>query len=144
MLSVVPDINVLVSALLNQHGYPGRIQAAWERGELLFVMSEPILEKTDEVLHRPFITSAFPSPEIAEDRIRRVLSLLRKRSYKTPHALGLKVVEKDPEDDTILIAAVEGGADCIISGDAHLKDLGEYEGIPILTPADFVTQYNIP
>ena len=143
MLSVVPDINVLVSALLNQHGYPGRIQAAWERGELLFVMSEPILKKTDEVLHRAFITSAFSSPEIAEDRIRRMLALLRKRSRKTPHALDLKVVEKDPEDDKFIIAAIEGNADCIISGDAHLKDLGEYKGIPILTPADFVAQYNI-
>ncbi len=41
-----------------------------------------------------------------------------------------------------IIAAVEAHADCIISGDAHLKDLGEYQGIPILTPADFVTKYD--
>jgi len=43
-----------------------------------------------------------------------------------------------------LIAAVEGGADCIISGDRHLKTLGSYQGIPILTPEAFVTQYKIP
>jgi predicted nucleic acid-binding protein len=53
-------------------------------------------------------------------------------------------VKDDPEDDTIIIAAVEGNADCIISGDAHLKNIGSYQNIPILSPVDFVTRYHIP
>ena len=147
MPAAVPDVNVLVSALINQNSPPGRIQAAWERKEIEFITSPVIIAKTDEVLHRPSITrilSAVFSEEQREGHIQRFLSALRRRTRSTPHLLDLQVVEKDPEDDTILIAAVEGRANCIISGDAHLKDLGEYQGIPILTPADFVTQYNIP
>ena len=144
MLRVVPDINVLVSSLIKQRGPIQRIQAAWEKDTLLFITSEPIIAKTDEVLHRGKITSLFPTPQLAEERIQRFLATLRRRAVQVPHLLDLQVVAKDPEDDTILIAAVEGHADCIISGDKHLKDLGEYQGIPILTPAEFVTQYNIP
>ena len=144
MLTVVPDVNVLVSSLIKQRGPIQRIQAAWEADTLLFVTSEPIIAKTDEVLHREKITSLFSTPELAEERIQRFLAALRRRAVQTPHQLDLRVVEKDPEDDTIIIAAVEGNADCIISGDAHLKNLGDYENIPILTPAEFVTQYNIP
>jgi putative PIN family toxin of toxin-antitoxin system len=144
MLRVVPDINLLVSSLINPFGVPGRIRAAWERRELMFICSLPMIEKADEVLHRPSIVSAFSSSEVAEERIQRFLRLLRRRAVRTPNRLNLQVVEKDPEDDTVLIAAVEGKADCIISGDRHLKDLGSYENIPIFTPSEFVTRYDVP
>ena len=144
MLTVVPDVNVLVSSLIKQRGPIQRIQAAWEADTLLFVTSAPIIAKTDEVLHREKITSLFSMPGLAEERIQRFLATLRQRAMQTPYQLDLKVVEKDPEDDTIIIAAVESNADCIISGDKHLKDLDTYQGIPILTPAQFVDQYHIP
>ena len=65
------------------------------------------------------------------------------RTILTPHNLKLTVVERDPEDDNIIIAAVEGKADCIVSGDRHLQDLDSYEDIPILSPSEFVARYNI-
>ena len=120
----------------------GRIQAAWERKEVEFITSPVIIAKTDEVLHRPSITrilSTVFSEEQREGHIQQFLSALRRRTHITPHLLDLRVIKADPEDDTILIAAVEGKADCIISGDAHLKNLGTYQDIPILTPAEFVT-----
>jgi len=137
---VVPDINVLVSALINRSSPPGRIIAAWRRREIVFVTSQTIIDKVDEVLHRPI----FASYGITDAQIARLRKALHKYAVRTPHTLNLQVIKEDPEDDTILIAAVEGHADCIISGDKHLKDLGQYQGIPILTPADFVTRYNIP
>jgi putative PIN family toxin of toxin-antitoxin system len=146
VLEVVPDINVLVSALINQYGFPGRIQAAWERGELLFITSIPIIAKADEVLHRPSIfnllSSAYPAGQ-AEAQVQRFLHALRQRTRLTPHRLNLQVIVEDPEDDAILIAAVEGKAHSIISGDRHLKNLESYQGIPILSPAEFVTQHQI-
>ena len=56
----------------------------------------------------------------------------------------MAAILKDAEDNAILAAAVEGRADCIISGDRHLKNLGEYQDIPILSPAEFVAQHHIP
>ena len=45
----------------------------------------------------------------------------------------------DPDDEKILEAALAGEADCIVSGDKkHLLALNAYEGIPILSPAEFL------
>lgn len=96
------------------------------------------------MVHREKITSLFPTPELAQERIQRFLAALREEAIQTPHQLVLQVVKDDPEDNTIIIAAVEGNADCIIAGDKHLKDLGTYQNIPILSPAEFVGTYQIP
>lgn len=44
---------------------------------------------------------------------------------------------RDPEDDNVLAAAIEGKCDCIITGDKDLLIIGQYGGIKILSPSDF-------
>jgi uncharacterized protein len=41
----------------------------------------------------------------------------------------------DPDDDAVLACAVAAKADLVVSGDPHLLKLGQYEGVPIVTPA---------
>jgi len=50
----------------------------------------------------------------------------------------LSVVERDKSDDRILECALEAKGDYIISGDSHLLSLKEYQGIKILSPAEFL------
>ena len=51
----------------------------------------------------------------------------------------LRVVEADPSDDKFIECAVEGKADYLVSGNKkHLTVMKEYQGIQILTPAQFV------
>ena len=45
---------------------------------------------------------------------------------------------RDPKDDKFLDAAYAGKADCLISGDADLRTIGTFEGIPILNAAQFL------
>lgn len=142
MPRTVLDVNVLVSSLINPRGTSGQIQGAWRRKEITVITSAPIIAKTEEVLRRTHILKLFP-PVRAESRIQGLLKLLHDQAIQTPYTLDLRVIENDPEDDTIIIAAVEGKADCIVSGDRHLTSLGSYENIPILTPPDFITRYNI-
>lgn len=59
MLRIVPDVNVLVSGLINRRGPAGRVRVAWRREKLIFITSRIIIAKTDEVLHRPHIFNAF-------------------------------------------------------------------------------------
>lgn len=106
------------------------------------ITSDVIIAKTEEVLRRSHVFKLFP-PARAEARVQSLLKLLRDQSIRTPHTLDLRVIEDDPEDDDLLIAAVEGKADCIISGDKHLKNLGSYQGILILSPAEFINQHKI-
>ncbi len=44
----------------------------------------------------------------------------------------------DPDDDKFLSLATIGAADAIISGDRDLLDLVSYQGIPIVTPQQFL------
>jgi predicted nucleic acid-binding protein len=51
----------------------------------------------------------------------------------------LKVVTADPDDDKVVECAVVGGATHIVTGDRrHLLPLGSYQGIAIVSAADFL------
>jgi len=50
------------------------------------------------------------------------------------------VIKDDPEDNKFIEAAVDQAADLIVSGDQHLLKLREYQGIKIITPAEFLKQ----
>ncbi len=45
---------------------------------------------------------------------------------------------RDPNDDMLLECALTAGADVIVSGDKDLLTLNPYQGIRILTPAEFL------
>jgi uncharacterized protein len=48
----------------------------------------------------------------------------------------IRVVE-DPEDNKLLESAVAARAEYVVSSDKHLLTLKEFEGIKIITPAEF-------
>ena len=50
----------------------------------------------------------------------------------------IATIERDPSDNLYLDCAVEGGAPYIVSGDQHLLELEESEGIANLTAAGFL------
>jgi len=50
----------------------------------------------------------------------------------------IKVIKEDPSDNKFLECAIKSGADYIISGDKHLKDLGQFEEIKILSVTKFL------
>jgi len=137
---IVPDVNVIISAIIAPSGTPGRIYDAWKRRDIQIITSPVIISKTLEVIQRPHIQN---TSSLTQADFQNLKSLLEHRTLLTPHLLDLQVVKQNPEDDTIIIAAVESNADCIVSGDKHLKELGSYQNIPILSPLEFVTQHNI-
>jgi predicted nucleic acid-binding protein len=55
--------------------------------------------------------------------------------------LEVKGVSPDPDDDFILACAKEEKVSYLVTGDVkHLLALGEYEGIQIVTPAQFLDE----
>jgi putative PIN family toxin of toxin-antitoxin system len=43
----------------------------------------------------------------------------------------------DPDNAPLLAAALEGGANCFVTGDKALLDLGEVAGMPVMSPRRF-------
>jgi predicted nucleic acid-binding protein len=56
---------------------------------------------------------------------------------------GLPIVEVDPDDDIFLLCAIEAQASYVVTHDRHLLALKSYQGIPIVTLADFFQLLNL-
>jgi predicted nucleic acid-binding protein len=52
--------------------------------------------------------------------------------------MGSLHVCRDPNDDMVLECAVAAGAQCVVSGDKDLLVLNPYNGIRIVSPAEFL------
>ena len=50
----------------------------------------------------------------------------------------VNLIAADPDDNMVLACALETEVDYIVSGDRHLTGLGDFQGIPILSPRDFL------
>ena len=130
-MKVVPDTNVLISALF-WRGNPYRILRLAIEGKIKLVISEEIIGEVREVLMRE------EKFELTEEEIETYCTLLRYHAELVNPSKTLRVITKDPDDNKFLECAVEGKADCIVSGDSHLLELEEYKGIKILTPAELI------
>jgi putative PIN family toxin of toxin-antitoxin system len=135
MLKVVLDTNVIISGTIMDRGVTFQILKGWERGDFFIIISEPILREVEKVLHYPRIKE---KRHLTELDIEAVLNTLRTYSINTPAKIKIDAILEDPQDDKFIAAAIEGEADYIVSGDRHLKDLKDYQGIPIVSPSEFL------
>lgn len=129
-MKVVADTNVYVSATLSE-GKPYRVLELAESGRIELVTSLDIIDEVEDVLGRDKIPF---DDEQVQRFVQKVLSL----STVVAPEVDLEVVDDDPDDDKILECAADSGADYILSGDSHLLDLGSYDGIDVVDPAEFV------
>jgi predicted nucleic acid-binding protein len=56
---------------------------------------------------------------------------------------AVRKIEADPSDDKFLACALEGDADYVVGGDAHLRDLKQYQGIQIISLEQFSTKLGL-
>ena len=132
-MRVVLDTNVLVSALIVKAGKPAQILGRIAQFELL--TTEESLAEVERVLGYPRIEKRYG---VSDEDITTYLERLRKVSKMLSVKNQVSAIKDDPDDDKFLALAKEGRVDYIVSGDLHITDLGEYEGILILTPAQFL------
>jgi putative PIN family toxin of toxin-antitoxin system len=131
----VVDTNVIVSGALRERSIPGRILDAARSREFDLTVSSALVDELSRVLARPKISGRLGwSPQ---DRDLFVLGLADFATFVAP-SFELDMIPRDPSDNRVLEAAVEGEADYIVSGDHHLLELREYEGISIVTPTQFL------
>lgn len=131
---VVLDTNVLVSAL----GWGGKPERCLRRGlrrEVELLGSPDTLSELARVL-------GYPKFDFTEREKAVFLSALLARTTIVRPEVDVEEIDADPDDDVFLECAVAGGADAIVSGDDDLLELGEYEGIPILTPDEFLQRFD--
>ena len=131
----VLDTNVLVSGLIAGHSPPQQLVDAWLDGRFRLVTCLYQVQEVNHVLTYPRLASRLRL-EAAE--LELFLAALLAEAEVTPGQLQLPGLTRDPKDDAILACAVEGQAVYLVSGDQDLLVLGEYEGIQIVSPRQFV------
>ena len=89
-----------------------------------------------EVLSRSQIQKKY---HILSDDVTALINLVRLRGQLVSPHRQINAY-RDPKDNRFLEAAVEGNADMIVSGDADLLEMREFERIPILSVAEFLAQ----
>jgi putative PIN family toxin of toxin-antitoxin system len=133
MLKVVLDTNIYVSALLKRGGKPDQILRLIEKYQLY--CTEEILEETHRVLHYPRLRRKY---KVTEREIAEHLIYLRSIATIVTSLPEVSVIKGEPVDNVILACAEVARADFIVSGDEHLKKLDSYQGIKIISPAEFL------
>jgi putative PIN family toxin of toxin-antitoxin system len=132
---VVLDTNVIISALLSPSGVPAEIIRRWEANAFEVVVSPELIKELESVLEYPRVSRYLRLS--SEQRRSFLKGFVTVAALVEPHS-NPQVVRDNPGDNKVLACALAGGADYIVSGDRHLLDLKEYQGIVILPPSAFL------
>jgi uncharacterized protein len=133
---IVLDTNVVISALL-WRGPPYRLLEAIRQHESHTLYSSPVLlEELTDVITRPAMTRRLT---VIGKTVREVLADYLE-AIELVEPVVIPSVSRDPDDDHVLACALAAAAELIVSGDTDLLDLADYEGTPIVTPAEALRQ----
>jgi uncharacterized protein len=130
----VLDTNVIVSAALLENSVARRaFDKAILHGQIL--ISDDLQDELSEAILRPKF-DRYLSTDKRLQFLARFINL----------AMPISVVEqidicRDPKDNMILELAVDGKANCIVSGDKDLLVLNPFRGIAIMPPRAFWEEY---
>ncbi len=131
---VVLDTNVLVSAL-GWNGPERRLYRSCLAGVIQLCISIPLVDELIRVMSYPKLGFSVQDQQVMIQDILRVGCF--------PSELPVvRVIQEDPADDRVLACALACGADRIVTGDAHLLNLGTFHGIRILKAAAWLQQFD--
>jgi putative PIN family toxin of toxin-antitoxin system len=127
---VVFDTNILFSAI----GWKGKPYECVELARSGVVEAATCAELLDELSAKLQSKLSFTADQ-AVDAIIDLMTFLRVIAIPGQ----LKAVAADPDDDKTLECAVMGGATHVVTGDRrHLLPIGSFQGIQIISAAEFL------
>jgi len=138
MIRAVFDTNIFLSALFNPKRPPAQLLELALQGKIKFIVSTPLIGEIERVLAYPKVKKLLKKRKTNPAEIEKAMAKVLKLAVLTPGELRLEAIADDPADDMILACALEGKADCIVSGDHHLLDLKNYQGVQIVSPAELL------
>jgi putative PIN family toxin of toxin-antitoxin system len=135
-MKIVCDSNVIISAMLFPGGAPDKILQLVVSNQIQNHISPDILTEIKHVLDKKFKLSVFRSDEI--------IGLITQISILTYPKLRVNRIQADPSDNRVLECACEAKVETIVTGDKkHLLPLKKFEGIFIVSPAQFIINSGI-
>lgn len=137
-MNVVLDTNTVISGLFWK-GAPRQVLDLARSGTFTLFTSPELLVELADVLAREKFSARLAQANTSVDEVVLGYAALAitVRSQKID-----PVIKADPDDDKVLACAKAANAEVIISGNHHLLDLNEYEGIRIMAVNQLLEQYS--
>lgn len=132
-IRIVIDTNIYISAIF-WNGKPRELIDLGRDGKVLIFTSVDIESEIADKLRTKF--------KLKKDDVNRILLDFSAVTLPLRPNRKVSAVQDDPDDNKFIECAIEGRADYIVSGDAHLLNLKEFEGIKILRASEFLEIYN--
>lgn len=129
----VLDANTLIAGLPATSGTLAKLIDHWRRGAFQVVTSQHIMEEVRRGWAKPYWRRRISSAQVD-----RGLRLIAHWAEVTPITVRADGVAKHSEDDLVIATALSGRADFLVTSDIPFRRVGEYEGVTILTPREFL------
>lgn len=132
-MRIVLDTNVFVSGVF-LGGWPRRVLESWRDGHMVVAFSREILEEYRRVGDR--LAERYPGASLQP-----FLRLLTIEGELVDPPAQDEPITDDPDDDKFLTRAWAAGIGVVVSGDRDLLKASGWNGVEVLTPADFVRRF---
>jgi len=131
-MRAVLDTNVLISSVITD-GTCHELLVRGFRGDFAILASRETIDECKLTLLK------YPDRfGLDEDEVKREVQTVSYFAEFVDPTVEIDAIEADPSDNMFLEIAVASEADYIVSGDNHLLDLEVFDGIPIVTPDQFL------
>lgn len=126
---VVLDTNVFVSGLLYPQSLPNRLIVAWIKNRFSIITSDLLFSELESTL-KEFDTE-----------YQKIVDLVKKYALFVKIEYKNSIEVRDPKDEMVLLTAIEGKADYLVTGDKDLlvlKGHSKLETLKIITVREFL------
>ena len=128
-MRIVLDTNVLISGIF-WNGTPAKILELWVQEHFQILITQSILDEYNSTLYRV--------SKGKKDNLVNAWMLFVVENGIVVNVRKKFKLSADPDDNKFIDCAVSGGADYIVSGDAHLLDLISVLNVKVLKPNEFL------
>ena len=130
----VLDTSIIVAALRTRRGAANGVLQLVAKRRLVALATPPLFLEYEDVLKRPEQQLAHG---LTIEEVDRFLGELAALLEPVEIHFQWRPQSKDPSDEMVLEAAINGGADALVTYNvADFRSAGERFGIPIVLPAD--------
>lgn len=136
MIQAVLDANALVSGIVRirvADSPPGEVFRRWRADQFALIVSAHIISEVRRTFRKPYLMERVPPVDVEDS-----LLVIQRRALIVAVTVTVSGVATHPEDDLVLAAAVSTEADFLVTGDRQLLKLGQYEGVRIVSPREFL------
>lgn len=138
-MRAVVDTNVVISAAISPTGAPAHVMRRWRQRHFTAIVSPDLLDEYRRALSYPHLQARHG---VSDAELDGLIQALRAVATVVVPTQTLSIMQDDPSDNRVIECAVAGEVPFIVSGDRHLRDLGTFEGIRVISPGAFVLLLN--